>query len=343
VGRRFQALSLARAGFHREGLGFRTLPSSSFIDAKTEKRKIGRMVKITKDVTMDVTSKQLRKGSVSGRKRKLQSSTKSQSVIDRIAPINFGENDGIKLNLYGRSGTGKTTLWATFPKPILAVLASESKTSGELRSINTSEYRKTIKQVVLEDCDEIEEICAHVKEANYATLVLDHATGLQHKVLAEVLGIDKVPEQLTWGLATQSQYGQVGVRMKTYLRALLDVEINVVIVAQQREFLTEGDEGASEILAPYVASALSPSTCAWLNSSCDYIAQTYIREETLEKKIKMGKKTRIRKVRTGSVQFCLRAAPHAVYTTKFRRPKGGTYPDVIVDPDYDKIMQVVKG
>ena len=308
------------------------------------------MVKITKQSVGGTT-----RGLADGRTRKSRPksrqvapssrkavSKKPKSVIDRIAPLGFGDVK-IKINLYGRSGTGKTTCWATFPKPILAVLASESKEPGELLSINTPEYRKTIQQVVLNECDEIEEICDHVAEGNYGTVVLDHATGLQHKVLAEVLGIDKVPEQLSWGLATQNQYGQVGVRMKTYLRMILDCPCNVVVVAQQREFLTEGDEGASEILAPYVASALSPSTCAWLNAACNYIAQTYIKEETVEKKIKMGGKPRTRTLRTGRVQFCLRVAPHAVYITKFRRPKGGTYPDVIVDPDYDKIMEVVKG
>jgi len=270
------------------------------------------------------------------RKRK-----KGGKVVDRIQPIGFDKKDGIKINLYGRSGTGKTTLWATFPKPILAVVCSGGSQPGELRSINTPAYRKTINQVVIESSEEIKELVEYQKETNkYATIVLDHATGLQDYVLREVLGIDQAPAQLSWGVASQQQYGQVALQMKERLRSLLDLDCNVVIVAQEREFNTDSE---GDLLMPFVGSALTPSVTGWLNPACDYICQTFIRQVSEQVTIKVGNKE-VKKSRKGAgVEYCLRTAPDPVFITKFRLPKGVDLPDVIVDPDFDNINQLITG
>jgi hypothetical protein len=55
-----------------------------------------------------------------------------------------------------------------------------------------------------------------------------------------------------------------------------------------------------------------------------------------------GKTTQIR-VKTREVEYCLRTGPHPVYCTKFRLPKGNPLPESIVDPDYDKIMTIIRG
>lgn len=263
------------------------------------------------------------------------------SVIDRIAPIGFDGNDGIKINLYGRSGTGKTTLWATFPKPILAVVCSGSSKPGELRSINTKEYRKTIKQVTIEKTDEIRELIQYQQaEEKFATVVLDHATGLQDTTLKEILGLDELPAQGSWGMAKQQDWGQCALQMKEMLRGLLSLDSNVVIVAQEREFNTDAD---GDLLMPFVGSALTPSVTGWLNPACDYICQTFIRQRTEDVETKVGNKTLKTKRVVKGVEYCLRTAPDPVFTTKFRLPRGTELPDVIVDPDFDQIHGLIMG
>ena len=267
---------------------------------------------------------------------------KSGSVWDRIEPLGVGLDDGIKINIYGRSATGKTTLWATFPKPILAIICSGGKKAGELLSINTPEYRKTIKKVVVHDSGEIEELVQMQESTEeFATVVLDHASGLQGLVLKEILGLDNLPKQLSWGLATQQQYGQLALRVKEHLSSLLDLSCNVVIVAQEREFNVENE---SEVITPYVASALTPSIVGWLHPACNYIAETFIRPKTVSKRIKVGKSTIDQEERVeGKVEYCLRVGPHDVYTTKFRVPKGRELPSTIVDPSYKKIKALIDG
>jgi hypothetical protein len=280
----------------------------------------------------------LKKKVVKRRKRKT-----GGSVIDRIGPIEFSDDDGIKINIYGRSGTGKTTFWATFPKPILAIICSGGSKPGELRSLNTAYYRKNVDQVTLEKTSDIQEVVElQQTTSRYATIVLDHATGLQDVVLKEVLGLDEIPVQLSWGIAGQQQWGQVAVQTKERLRSLLNLYCNVVIVAQEREFNSEVED--AELVMPNIASALTPSVTGWLNPACDYICQTFIRSKTQNKEIKVGDKTTKVKQKIGGVEYCLRTAPHELFTTKFRLPKGSVeLPDVIVDPDFDKIQKLIKG
>ena len=218
---------------------------------------------------------------------KKRKSTGQTSIIDRIAPIGFSEDEGIKINVYGRSATGKTTLWGTFPKPILAIVASGSAKPGELRSLDTPDNRKMIKQITLERTSDIREVVQYQRETDkFATIVLDHATGLQDYILKEVLGLEELPEQLSWGIATQQNWGQVAMKCKELLRHLLNLSCNVVIVAQEREFNVDSDES---LVMPFVASALTPSTVGWLNPAVDYIVQTRIQPRMEMVKVKVGK------------------------------------------------------
>jgi hypothetical protein len=269
-------------------------------------------------------------------------------VWDRLQDIEFSD-EGIKMALYGNSGTGKTTLWATFPGKILALICSGGKRPGELRSINTPEYKGKVKQLVVNKSSEIREITSRLGSTEghmgFNTLVLDHASGFQDLVLKEILGLEEVPVAKTWGLASQQQYGQATVQCKEYWRGMLDLPINVVIVAHERIFKDESD---NEIFKPTVGASLMPQLAGWLHSSCDYVCQTYIRhKEVIRKKtIKKGGKliTKERKVVIpGEVEYCLRTKPDATYASKFRVPKGSPLLPVITDPSYDKIHKMING
>lgn len=264
---------------------------------------------------------------------------KSGGVLDRLDTMSV-EDVGYKINLYGRSGTGKTTFWSSFPKPIMVMICSGGVGSGELRSVPLA-ARKQIKSVALESSSEVGELVEYAKESGeFSTIVLDHASGLQDLILKEVLDLDEIPAQLSWGIAQQQDWGQVAVQMKERLRQILNLDQHVVIVAQERDFTPSDD---SDVILPYVASALTPSVVGWLNPACDYICQTFKRPKRVTKTTKLGGKTKERVVETGEVEYCLRVAPDATYTTKFRLPKGTKYPDCIIDPSFEDIDNLIKG
>lgn len=267
----------------------------------------------------------------------------SKGVIGRIAPVRLTEH-GMKLNIYGRSGTGKTTLACTFPKPLLHIVCSAIGL-GESRSITNI---KGVDDIEIRTCAEIVELRDHVLESDYKTVVLDHATGVQDLKIKEVLGLSEIPLALyraagkgeSWSVVSRQQYGQVALEMKEILRELLKLPQHVIIVAQEREFNADGE---GELLMPFVASALTPSVTGWLNPACDFICQTFIRQKTEEKQISIGKKKVNKRRNVKGVDYCLRTAPDPVYTTKFRLPKGTLLPDVVVDPDYVKINKLIQG
>lgn len=268
---------------------------------------------------------------------------KAGSVIDRISALGTQDNF-LKVLLYGKSGTGKTTLWATFPGPILGIICSGGNKTGEVRSINTPEYRKKIKMVTIQESTEVGELVSYVQSNGaFKTIVLDHVSGLQDLVLKEILGLDELPAQKSWGLATQQQYGQCTQQVKEYLRALLNLDLNVVILGQERTFDSTDEGPGSEMLQPTVGVALTPSLAGWLNPACDYILQTFKRAKMIRTVTKVGTKQVTTEKRGKGVEYCLRTEPHDVYTTKFRVPKGRPLPDVIVDPSFDKINRLIQG
>jgi hypothetical protein len=245
------------------------------------------------------------------------------------------------MAIYGQSGSGKTTLWATFPKPILVLICSGITEAGELRSVNTEEYRDVIHPLYLHDTDDIRKVVDELNQDNpYATVVADHATGIQDFTLKEILGLSSIPSQKGWGIATQQQWGQCTLQTKELLRGLLGLKSNVVIVAQERSF---GDDNNSDTIKPVIGAALTPGAASWLNSTVDYIGQMFKRQKSEEVSTKIGDKVmKTRKMVTG-VDYCLRTAPDSVYTTKFRVPRSFSVPDVIVDPTYEKIIEVISG
>lgn len=253
-------------------------------------------------------------------------------------------------NGFAVHNSGKTELWGTFPGPILVAICSGGKKPGELRTLDTPANRKgRIKEVALEHSQELVTLAQGAVAHGFKTVVLDHVTGFQDLVLGEIIG-RPVPEQKSWGIAQQQDYAQCALQCKEKLRHMLDLDINVVLIGQERE---NDKPEQSELIQPSVGVATTPSLAGWLNTAVDYIAHTFIRDayETKETRIGEGKAAKVMQQRVAkkgpdgmqAVEYCLRTAPSSVYMTKFRTPKGTGDKGIIVDPSYDKIMAAIRG
>lgn len=273
---------------------------------------------------------------------------RTSSVIDRAVPIAEYEDPGFKINLYGRNGTGKTTLACTFPKPLLLMGFEDGTKSVRrvkgvkfLRVQATAQEIKADNEVCLEDLPEL----AKDTPERYRTVVLDTATSLQDLVLQEISGLDKVPVQSAWGAVTMDQYRTRSEKTREFMRLFLDLPMHVVVLAQEKDHSQKKEEGGgdSELIQPFMASALGITTCGWLHDNCDYICQTLIREEYKQKTVKISDKMKTIQRKTGKVEYCLRTLPHPIYASKLRVPRGIEIPDVIVDPDFGKIMELIQG
>ncbi len=269
------------------------------------------------------------------KKRSKLRRAKSKSVVDRIVSIAEWQGGGIKINLYGRNGTGKTVLACTFPKPLLLVGFEDG----------TRSVKKVpgVKFLRAQNTDELEEL-AREAESSYKTVVLDTVTSLQDQVLVEILGLDRIPVQASWGMVSRDQYRQRSERTREFMRLFLDLPIHVVALAQEKDHSNKEEAATDgEVLAPFIASNLGATTCGWLHDACDYICQTFIREQTKARNITIGKKKITRQSKTGKTEYCLRTLPHPMYASKLRVDRSVTIPDVIVDPSYSKIDKLIQG
>lgn len=266
----------------------------------------------------------------SGRPLRGSQGSDARSAWDLVA--------GIKMLLYGQSGTGKTTFWATAPGPILCLVCSGGSLPGELRSIDTPEYRKKITARIVDSSVDVVSLLADSDD--FATVVLDHVSGLADLTLKEILGYEELPAQKSWGLASQQQYGQLAGQMKDNLRALLNFPGNVVIVGQERTF---NDDAGSDIVQPYVSVAVTPAVETWLRPACDYQVNTQILPKMIrgEKEVK-GKMVKTT-VRGKGVDYCLRVGPHDYYKTKLRVPDPSNLPEFIVNPTFAKVQALIDG
>ena len=264
--------------------------------------------------------------------RKKRTAKKLKSVLDRIELISEVDK-GLKMLIYGHSKTGKTTLACSLPKPLLLIGAAGFGTEKGSRSVCDI---KDIHFVGLEDSEEIEQLVALDK---YKSFVLDTAGGLQERIVNEFTGIEpKVRKD--WRHVNKGDWGPINSRTMERLRWLLDAADlrgkYVCIIAHERAFNVDSE---ASLVFPHVGASLTPGVSGWLDGVVDYIGQCFIREET---RVKKSGRVVIRK-KTGKMQYCLRVGPDPIYRTGFRVPKGTELPDVIVDPTFNKINELIGG
>lgn len=256
-------------------------------------------------------------------------------IAQRIKPVSELTHKGLKMTVYGRSGTGKTRFACTAPKPLLIVGLEDGTESVR--------NDKDVEFIPITDSEELKELHTYCSTSSrYKTIVIDTATMLQDLILKEVLGLTELPAQKSWGMATQQQYGQCSMKTKEYLRAYLNLcaqGINIIVLCQEKDH-NEGKD--SEVLRPSIGSALTGSVAGWLHPYCDYVGQTFVRKETVEKEVKLGSKTMTTKVETDVKEFCFRTGVHDIYATKFRLPRGKELPECIVDPEFNKIIDLIR-
>lgn len=251
---------------------------------------------------------------------------KVRSVIDRIAPISEVETPMSAL-LYGRSGTGKTAMSATFPKPLLVLDVREkgTETIANVPGIHLASVDKW---------SEMDEVYYHLKEnpTKYQTVVIDQISQLQDLAMEQARKDDNLEDT---DLLPRRVWGQISGMLKNTLfayRDLVNDGINIVFIAHERANDTE--DSVEDQIDPSIGPRLMPSVASSINGAVSVIGNTFIRERFVGD----GKeKTRL-------VEYCLRIGPHAYYTTKIRRPReADAPPDVLVNPTYDKILALSRG
>lgn len=258
----------------------------------------------------------------------LKSKPSKTSILDRATPVS--ELDlVITALIYGRSGSGKTTILGTFPKPILVIDIGERGTD----SLSSTD---DIDVIHVADWQELEEIYWALKDGTkYKTIGIDAVHSMQNHAIQEARELSNKKDK---DMTSQRDMGQATGLMNTWnynFRDLRDDGINVVFLAHDRLREVDVDEGV-ESITPEVGPNVMPNVGKTLMGAVNIIGYTYVRESIVGKKVP-GKKAEKKK------EYCLLLGANAVYNTKVRSPKENVTPEFIVDPTYDKLVAVIKG
>lgn len=257
------------------------------------------------------------------RKGKTTTSTSKKSGVEsRIKPVDEID-DPLNLAFYGRSGTGKTTISGTLPKPMLV---------GDVRDRGTRSIkkRKGIFVYPIRSVEDFEELYWYL-EANpdkYKSLSLDTITQLAQMVIAKFKGSGKMSRRV---------YGDTSSYLNPWIIKFAELPIITSFIAQEKLFGGSDDAEDDEIV-PEMGLSIMPSIAVTINAAVDVIGNTFIRETSKKVKTPKGMKTET------ISEYCMRIGPHARYLTKLRRDPalGGEVPQIMVNPTYEKIIELME-
>lgn len=252
---------------------------------------------------------------------------KKSGLEDRFQDL-LDMNTPTIITLYGRPGTGKTTISCTLPKPLLLIDVKDKGTdSGKRDDLEPGD----ITVFELEEFDEIYDLYDYIKDNpdRFKSVVIDHMTALQD------FCYEKVMDEEGKSRMSQGMYGTAGGYLKEVInlyKGLTDLGITPCFNCQDR--MESGDGEGEDQLLPEVGPSLMPSVARTLCAASRVIGHTY-QFENVEKLD--GAKVR------RNIEFRLRLGPNPYYITKVTRPFGTPCPQFLVDATYQDIMKVVKG
>ena len=221
-------------------------------------------------------------------------SAKPGNFLSRLKPVSTLVDDNMSVLLYGRNRIGKTTLACQFPKPLVLLSLEPSKTGGA----------KSIRKVAGVEGEVVHDSATLMGYAQdltnekhgFKTVVLDSVSSLEKIVLMEIMGWDEPVEQLRVGKSSPVQtehYTDRSERMKKLLRPFLNLNMNVIILANEKDHNPPKDDketgrrnsfsrGMQD--SSFFAADTGAGMARWLMDSSDYIVQMMMDSE---KKVEM--------------------------------------------------------
>jgi AAA domain len=278
------------------------------------------------------------------------------SVLWSAVPVASLREERVKVCIYGRNRSGKTSLAAQFPKPLLFI-SCEPAHCGGVQSVSNV---RDVTLIRVED--EREKIVSIGNELaasdHYRTVVLKTVTSLQDVILEEMKR--EFPGIPISGRGSKDTFQMRSSRLHDTMKPLLDLKrVHVVVLAQEKDHNPPVGEGGFPDLkakllqtmqqGSFMAPALGPANAQWLQDACGYVLQLYedevVQEISVPQVDAAGNPTApvVQRVGTGRRQRHLRLLYHPNFAAGGKWQYDPDMPEFVTAPDPAGMYRALAG
>lgn len=219
--------------------------------------------------------------------------------------------------LYGKSNSGKTYVASTFPKPLLYIQIGDDGS-------NTIARVEGIKAISIENIEQFKTLCEELKkDKKYVTIVVDTFSMVVNEwVQQKVTTKGKKMTQQLWGdLKTEQE---------ELIKALQRLAKKHIVVATCHESM-DTIEGMEDEITPDIRPSVSKGARTYLEGMANYGIHT----TKIIKEVTKGNSTK------EVVKYAADIGPNPYYWTKLQVDPSIKVPKRIINPTYDKFMEVI--
>ena len=251
---------------------------------------------------------------------------KQKSILDMAVPVSsMVISKQTVATIYGPSGTGKTTLAAS--------ACSSPETHGLLvdmgeqgtASVIDNKYLDVIK---IDNLQQINKLLIALRQENkYKTIIFDSMQTLIQMVVYNVRNIKDFAFVAEKSLK-QNEWGQISYYMCNFITEVNNMSKssnkNVIYICDEREAEASG---GGPLFVPNLMGSVEKS----LVGRSDCVVYTFIKKEQTG----VGDNKIVKNI------FCADIGPSPNRVSKIRKPKSIVVDSLIVDPTWDKLMDII--
>lgn len=223
--------------------------------------------------------------------------------------------------IWGKSGTGKTALGATFPKPMLYIQVGDDGSN----TIADTEGVMAVRAESLADLKDTAQ--GLMTDKKYKTIFVDTFSMITNE------WIDKNATQKNKKM-TQQMWGEIKIDSEEFIKIFHKLALSHIVVLSCHES-NDSIEGMEDEILPDIRPSVTKGARTYLEGMANYgIHTTKLKKTIISKKTGQEKEV---------VRYAVHIGANPYYWTKLQINPGIQVPDIVINPTYDKLMGIIQG
>ena len=223
--------------------------------------------------------------------------------------------------IWGKSGTGKTALGATFPKPMLYIQVGDDGSN----TIADTEGVMAVRAESLADLKDTAQ--GLMTDKKYKTIFVDTFSMITNE------WIDKNATQKNKKM-TQQMWGEIKIDSEELIKIFHKLALSHIVVLSCHES-NDSIEGMEDEILPDIRPSVTKGARTYLEGMANYGIHTTKLKKTIIRK-KTGQEKEV-------VRYAVHIGANPYYWTKLQINPGIQVPDIVINPTYDKLMGIIQG